>query len=164
MSFRANEARGNADHSDHEASIFDWENGWIPPTMLSSISLLSLMINITLSPLRCIVSSSSCHTVVLHSSSVISLSASLTYSPCEYSVPLAIVIVFLAFLSSFSTPSCYSNGETARRRRVRYDYRLINYYYYFVYACNHHYTWVCASFLPLVDYPLPLRVSRRAYI
>lgn len=68
---------------------------WVDPpyNVLSSISLLSLMINITLSPLRCIVSSSSCHTVVsCNSSSVVFLSASHTRSPCEYSAPLVIGI------------------------------------------------------------------------
>lgn len=131
--------------------------------MLSSICLLSLMINITLSPLRCIVSSS-CHcSPALRFPSPLFLSPSLI-PPMDYSVPFAIVIVFpLAFLSFFSL-LLTSNGETARCGVAAFAMinRLINYYYYFVYACNHHYTWVCAFVLPLLDYPLPLRISRRA--
>lgn len=132
--------------------------------MLSSICLLSLMINITLSPLRCIVSSS------CHCSPALLFAFHLCFS-LPHSFPLWIQCSFCYCDSVSSRVSLFffsllltSNGETARCGVAAFAMinRLINYYYYFVYACNHHYTWVCAFVLPLLDYPLPLRISRRA--
>lgn len=115
------------------------KDGW---TLLRSISFFSLTINYAISP------------EMFYRQPVLFLSFSLSlFSPCmntvflflsHYCAIVFLVSLFLVYLT---------NNDDAACRRVRYDYRLIN-YYYFVYALGIIIIYVCMCMCAsLFSYP-----------